>query len=68
MPIVSFELCDKMQFSIHVQRVMQPQRSTQLTYAQMPLKRFGIVWESKSLLPLLPKWNGFAQTINELKG
>lgn len=68
MPIVSFELCDETQFSIHIQRVMQPQCSTQLTYAQMPLKRFGIVWESKSLLPLLPEWNGFAQAINELKG
>lgn len=37
MTIVSFELRDKPKFAIHVESVMQPEGSTQLTHTQMPL-------------------------------
>lgn len=65
--IMSLELRDKQQFSVHVERVMQAERSTQLTHTQMPLQGFGVLWESKSLLSPLPQWNRFTQTINKLK-
>lgn len=66
-PIVSFELCDEMLFSISVQGVVQSERPTQLTHTQVPLEPFGVVWEGEALLALLPEGNGFAQPINELR-
>lgn len=66
--IVSFELRDETQFSLHVERVMQAESSTQLTHTQMPLQRFGVLRESKSLISPLPQRNRLAQTVNELKG
>lgn len=66
-PIVSFELRDEPQLSLHVERVMQPERSAQLTHAQMPLQRFGVVWKRESLVALLAQRNRFTQTVYELK-
>lgn len=67
MMIVSFELRDEPQFPLHVEGVMQPEGSTQLTHTQMPLQRLGVLWKSKPFLSLLPQWDRFAQTVNELK-
>lgn len=66
-PIVSFELRDEPQLSLHVERVMQPERSAQLTHAQMPLQRFGVVWKRESLVALLAQRNRFTQTVYKLK-
>lgn len=64
---MSFELRDEPQLSLHVERVMQPERSAQLTHAQMPLQRFGVVWKRESLVALLAQRNRFTQTVYELK-
>lgn len=66
MTIVSFELRDDTQLSVNVNRVMESECSTQLTHAQMPLERFGVLWKSESLLSLLPQRDRLAQTVNEL--
>ncbi len=67
MTIVSFELRDKPQFSVHIEGVMQPERSTQLTHTQMPLQRFGVLWKGESLVSRLAEGNRLTQMINELK-
>lgn len=67
MTIVRFELRDQTKLSIHVERVMQPERSAQLAHTQVPLQRFGVVRESESLLASLPERNRLTQTVNELK-
>lgn len=67
MPVVSFELRDKMQFPLRVQRMMESECSAQLAYTQVPLQSSGILRKSEALLPLLPQWNCFTQTVNELK-
>lgn len=67
MSVVSFQLHDKMQFSLRVQGVMESECSAQLAHTQMPLQSSGILGKSEALFPLLPQWNCFTQTVNELK-
>lgn len=66
MTIVSLELSDQPQFSLHIQSVMQTERSAQLTHTQMSLQPLRVVWKRKSLISLLAQRNSLAQTINEL--
>lgn len=63
---MSLELSDESQFPADVQGVMQPERPTQLTDAQVPLQRFGVLWEVVPLLSSLPQLNGVAQSVDEL--
>lgn len=64
---MSFELRDKTQLPLRAQRVMESERSAQLAHTQMPLQSSGVLGKSEALLPSLPQWNRFTQTVNELK-
>lgn len=64
---MSLELRDEQQFPVHVEGVLQAERPTQLTHAQMPLQGFGVLWEGESLVSPLPQWNRVTQTVDKLK-
>lgn len=66
-PVVSFELGDETQLPLGAQGVVEPQRPAQLAHAQVPLQGSGVLGEGEALLPLLPQWNRFTQTVDELK-
>ena len=67
--IVGLEVSDDPQLPLSAEDVVEAQRATQLTHAQVPLEGFGVLWKHRAapLLRLSAERHHFPQPTDELK-